>query len=135
MSTETPVELVQSFLEKINRADVDGLAKLLTPDHTFVDALGNSVQGAGQMRHAWATYFQWFPDYRISTEQILQSGNTVDVFGTAAATYAPDGKLSPENRWETPAAWLAVVRDGKVAEWRVYADNQPARKLMGEAIP
>jgi hypothetical protein len=31
--------------------------------------------------------------------------------------------------------WYAVVRDGKVARWQVYADNQPVRKLMGEAVP
>jgi len=34
-----------------------------------------------------------------------------------------------------PAAWLAVVKDGLVAEWRVYADNQPLRKLMGDKAP
>jgi limonene-1,2-epoxide hydrolase len=28
-----------------------------------------------------------------------------------------------------------VVQSGKIAEWRVYADNQPLRKLMGDATP
>ncbi len=28
------------------------------------------------------------------------------------------------------AAWLAKVEDDKVAEWGVYADNEPARAAM-----
>jgi hypothetical protein len=38
--------------------------------------------------------------------------------------------LVKENRWETPAAWRAVVVDGLVAEWRVYTDNEPMRERM-----
>jgi limonene-1,2-epoxide hydrolase len=34
-----------------------------------------------------------------------------------------------------PAAWRAIVQNGKIAEWRVYADNQPLRKLMGDTTP
>ena len=46
-----------------------------------------------------------------------------------------DSALGPNGFWEVPAAWRAVVQDGKIAEWRVYADNQPLRKLMGDATP
>jgi hypothetical protein len=45
-------------------------------------------------------------------------------------TYTPDGVLREEARWSTPAAWLAVVERGLVAEWRVYADNEPIRRRM-----
>ena len=38
--------------------------------------------------------------------------------------------LNPENRWQTPVAIRASVEDGLVAEWRVYADNEPIRKVM-----
>src|SRR5262245_16655063 len=33
-------------------------------------------------------------------------------------------------RVEMHAAWLAVVRGKRIAEWRVYADNEPARTAM-----
>jgi hypothetical protein len=57
------------------------------------------------------------------------------MLGVARGTYSPDGQLRAENRWETPAAWRALVEygpaeDGLVAEWRVYADNEPMRRLM-----
>jgi hypothetical protein len=38
--------------------------------------------------------------------------------------------LRPENHWTTPAAWRASIRDGLIAEWRVYADNEPIRQIM-----
>jgi ketosteroid isomerase-like protein len=76
-----------------------------------------------------------FPDYHVSHEDVFQNHSVVAVFGTAQGTYAREGKLSKENHWEIPAAWKAVVRNGRVAEWRVYCDNQPARKLMGEKVP
>ncbi len=42
----------------------------------------------------------------------------------------PDGTSKAANRWQTPAAVRARVQDGKVAERRIYADNEPVRKLM-----
>ncbi|MGA9583930.1 MAG: hypothetical protein WBQ95_01315 [Terracidiphilus sp.] len=38
--------------------------------------------------------------------------------------------MNPENRWKTPIAIRALIEDGLVAEWRVYADNEPIRKVM-----
>ncbi len=54
------------------------------------------------------------------------------MLGTAQGTYARDGKLLPENKWSTPAAWRAQIKGSLVAEWRVYADNEPIRKLMAK---
>jgi hypothetical protein len=32
--------------------------------------------------------------------------------------------------WKVPAAWRAVVRDGLIAEWQVYVDNEPLRASL-----
>jgi hypothetical protein len=73
------------------------------------------------------------PDYSIIVEEIFCDGPVVVMLGKARGTYSTDGELKAENRWETPAAWRAVVEGGLVAEWRVYADNEPMRKLMRQA--
>jgi hypothetical protein len=52
------------------------------------------------------------------------------MLGMASGTFTRDGKLNPENHWQTPIAIRASIDDGLVAEWRVYADNDPIRKLM-----
>lgn len=34
--------------------------------------------------------------------------------------------------WRTPAAWKAMIRDGKVTEWRVFADNKPVYEILAK---
>ena len=46
------------------------------------------------------------------------------------AATKPDTELKPENAWKTPIAFRVFVDKGRVAEWRVYADNEPIRELM-----
>lgn len=135
METRSPAAVVLEFMERINAADVAALCSLMTDDHVFIDGLGNHVEGKDKMRAGWTGYFTWFPDYCVSHEEIFAERDAVAVFGTASGTYAVNGKLPKENYWEVPAAWKAIVRDGLVAEWRVYCDNQPARKLLGSKNP
>ncbi len=82
------------------------------------------------MRAGWAAYFKMVPDYSIAIEESLCDGPLALMLGVAEGTYAPDGVLRAESRWKTPAAFRAQVEDGLVAEWRVYADNEPLRELM-----
>ena len=122
--------VAQAFIRAINRQDVDGLVALMAPDHRFVDSLGNVVAGREKMRAGWSGYFKMVPDYSIAIEESLSDGGVVLMLGMAEGTYAPDGTMKPQNRWKTPAALRAQVEDGLVAEWRVYADNEPLRECM-----
>jgi ketosteroid isomerase-like protein len=135
MSNREPVEVVLPFLDRINARDVDGLCVLMTDDYVFVDGLGDRMQGREAMRKGWTAYFAWFPDYRVSHTEIFSHGAIVAAFGSAERTYAVNGKLPKENHWSVPAAWKAIVRDGLIAEWQVYADNQAARRIMGSPNP
>jgi ketosteroid isomerase-like protein len=128
-----PVETVLQFLTLINAHDVDKLAALMTEDYTFVDSLGHAVSGREKMRAGWRGYFAFCPDYWISHEEIFGDGSRVAVFGSAGGTIAAEGKLLPENKWQTPAAWLAVVENGLVKEWRVYADNKPVYDIIAKS--
>ncbi len=121
-------DIALMFVDRINRHDVAGLAALMAEDHRFVDGLGQEVRGRERMQEGWAGYFAMFPDYSVQVEDLLSSGNVVAMFGTARGTYAAQGSKA---RWEIPAAWKAVVRHGRVLEWRVYADNEPVWKTMG----
>jgi len=130
MRANVPCDLVLAFVAKINAHDVAGLCELMPEDHVFVDSLGNVIHGRETMRAGWKGYFAWFPDYEISITKAFHEGNMVALFGTARGTYCVDGKLLEENKWEIPAAWLAVVRYGLIAEWQVYADNSPVLRIM-----
>ena len=135
MGQSESVELALGFVAKINAHDVDGLVALMTADHVFVDSLGTTFTGAEKMRMGWKGYLALFPDYAIEVVDVFEKGAVVALFGKARGTFAVQGKLSRENFWEIPAAWKAVIKDGRVAEWRVYCDNDPARKIMAANTP
>jgi len=122
----TPVETALLFLDRINQHDPDKLAGLMTEDHVFIDSLGRAVRGREAMRQGWRSYYAMCPDYRVSHEEIFANGNIVAVFGTAGGTIN-------EHRWETPAAWRAVIENGLVKEWRVYADNKPVYDILAKS--
>ncbi len=125
-----PIDLVLKFEQLINSHNVEAVCALLTPDSVFVDSLGNRVKGAQKMRPAWEGYFKMVPDYSITHSEILSNGDTVAMFGSAQGTFSKDGQLKKEDSWKTPAAWHAVIKDGKIAMWQVFADNEPIRAVM-----
>lgn len=126
----TPTQTVLAFIDRINAHNVEGLCALMSADHRFVDSIGHSFHGREGMQTAWEGYFAWFPDYQITVEDLLEQGELVLVTGRASGTYAVDGKLPDENFWEVPAAWKALVVDGQLTYWQVYADNHPVREIM-----
>jgi ketosteroid isomerase-like protein len=129
----TPVQTVLAFMERINGRDPDKLAELMTGDHVFIDALGQVVREREKMRAGWKGYYAMCPDYWVSHEAIFANGDEVAVFGEAGGTIARDGKLPQESQWRTPAAWCAIVKDGLVKEWRVYADNKPVYDILANS--
>jgi ketosteroid isomerase-like protein len=129
--TESDSERVAiRYVNEINRHDASTLTALASPDFRFIDSLGREVRGADRMHDAWVAYFGLFPDYQITIRDHLCVGQTVALFGTASGTLAQDGKLPHGNHWSLPAAWRAVVRNGRVVDWQVYADNTPVQKLL-----
>jgi uncharacterized protein (TIGR02246 family) len=128
-----PQSVTNAFVRAINRQDPDALAALMTPGHRFVDSLGNVVEGRENMRKGWSGYFQMVPDYTLAIDETHSNGPVVILMGIAQGTYSKDGKLTQANAWRTPLAVRAFVEDGLVAEWRVYADNEPIRKLMAKS--
>jgi ketosteroid isomerase-like protein len=117
----------------INHHDVDEVSNLMSDDHRFVDSLGTVVQGREKMRDGWAGYFHMVPDYTVTIHETFSAGPVAVMLGVACGTYVKDGPALPKNHWQTPAAWRAQVEDGKIIEWRVYADNEPIRQLMAKA--
>jgi ketosteroid isomerase-like protein len=128
----SPESVTKAVVRAINRQDADAIAALLLPTHRFVDSLGKVVEGREAMRKGWAGYFALVPDYSLAIDETHASGPVVLLLGVAQGTYARGGKMLPEDVWRTPIAVRVQVEDGLVAEWRVYADNEPIRKLMAK---
>jgi ketosteroid isomerase-like protein len=125
--------VAHAFVRAINRQNVDALAELMTAEHRFIDSLGNILEGRERMRTAWAAYFRMVPDYTVAIEETYSDGPVVAMLGMPQGTFTADGQLKPENRWSTPTAFRAFIEDQKVAEWRVYCDNEPMRQRMAKS--
>lgn len=132
-TVEPQVQVALSLVRAINAHDPNRILAIMSARPVFLDSLGASVRGRPEMRRAWVGYFGMVPDYRIQVTQVLATGSLVALFGWASGTYSTDGKLRRKNRWKTPAAWTARVKRARVLEWRVYADNEPIRRVMRAA--
>jgi predicted ester cyclase len=123
-----PVATVRAYIDRINAHDPEGLSKLAVARARFVDASGGEFVLS---RKAWASYFALFPDYRIRAERFVSTGRAVAVFGVASGSFRGRGRRASGAAWRFPAAWYAVVRAGKVAEWRVYGDIERMLESAG----
>jgi limonene-1,2-epoxide hydrolase len=127
-STVTSTEAFERFVTAMNDHDVDGLSRLMTADHLFVDSMGNRVQGTTSMERGWHGYFTMCSDYWVRIDTSVCEGDKVLAVGKAGGTI--DNIV-----WRTPAAWPSVIRGGLVSEWRVFADNKPVYEILARRRP
>ena len=121
------IAALQKFVARINVHDSSGIIALCTADHVFIDSLGSRLSGRERLEQAWNGYFALFPDYRIEVESAASQHTLVLACGFATATHPASQKA-----WRIPAAWRAIVKDGQIAEWQVYADNKPVYQLLSQ---
>jgi ketosteroid isomerase-like protein len=109
-------DLALRFVDRINARDEVGLAALMTEDFRFVDYEGTAGTGRDPSKVGFRAYFDAWPEYRIIVDRIVVSGdNSVLVVGRAAGSH-----LGPEAEARATLVWKGDVRDGLVAEWRIY---------------
>ncbi|MDQ1593754.1 MAG: hypothetical protein QOH40_310 [Arthrobacter pascens] len=109
--------------ECISARDVEGLAHLMSEDHTFVDTAGTAVIGRAACLDAWRGFFDAFPGYRNVFKAVTTTGHVVAITGHSVCPGHPE--------LEGPALWTAVIRGDRLSEWRVYADTVEARRRLG----
>ena len=116
-----PSAVALRFNSRINARDLEGLASLMTDDHTFIDSSDEVHTGKPEMVTGWKEFFDTYPDYRNIFSRVEVKYDTVVLIGYSTCQYEPlDG----------PALWTATVRDGKLSEWRVYLDTPENRAKL-----
>ena len=135
MSDQNSLDVALAFVAKINSHDVNGLVELMTADHVFVDALGSTFRGAEQMRQGWKGYFALFPDYAIEVTDQFNRGDVVAMFGKGSRHIRRQRQPAAGELLGNSRCVESRRQRGRVAEWRVYCDNEPARKIMAANTP
>lgn len=119
-------QTVQAFVDAINAHDVRALAGLMSDDHVFIDPYGTEIRGRETMTIGWRGYFEWFPDYQIEIVDVFEQDDRCGMFGFAGGSFKGDA----ESKWRLPAAWQAVVKDGRISLWQVVADTKTPFEII-----
>jgi hypothetical protein len=119
MLKPSPKSVALKFVEVINAGDSEALIRLQTEDFTLIDMAGDVFRG----RDGWQGYFSANPDYRIHVQKALISGNGVAIIGKTTGSHVP-----PEVEENETVLWTAQIRNGLVAEWRIFSDIEEAKK-------
>jgi ketosteroid isomerase-like protein len=116
---------VLSFIDGINRGDVDRLAALMTDDHQLLVYDEAPVSGRAANVEAWRGYVESFPDYVVVPHRIVERAS-----GYVAALGHTTGShlgLPDDEERELLVIWEAEVVDGRLRTWLVN-DDTPARR-------
>jgi len=122
---------VEALVAAINSGRAERIVNAMSADAVFIDSLGARIEGRAALSDAWRAYLRLFPDYRIEVEGWYLRGREAMLHGRAGGTLHRDASPVEGGRWEIKAAWRAKADSRRVLLWEVYADNQPARALLG----
>jgi hypothetical protein len=123
-----PVAAVVSFVDCVNRGDVEGLGRLMTADHELRVFDEPPVAGREANVAAWRGYLDAFPAYVIHPRRIAEVGGRVAVLGHTTGSHLglPDAEESRQT-----LIWLADVIDGALSNWVLVEDNSANRRRFG----
>jgi ketosteroid isomerase-like protein len=116
-----PASVAVRFNECINARDIDGLARIMSGDHRFIDTAGEVISGKEACLEAWRGFFESFPDYRNVFTSVIARGEIVTIAGRSECS---------EPSLRGPALWTATIRRDQVTEWRVYDDTPENRSRL-----
>lgn len=121
MNTQDPKSIALAFNDCITRQDINGLAGLMTEDHTFIDREGKISRPKKVMIEGWKKFFEMFPRYKNTFTRVESKDDLVTMLG-----YAYWSEEQPRDN----AIWTATVVEDLVAEWRIYYDTDENRRIF-----
>lgn len=112
------------FTERINSRDLEGVARTMSADHTFVDTASTAIIGKAACVKAWRKYCEAFAGYR----NVLEGVPPTRTKSPSSAALCPG---HPE--LDGPALWTAMVAADKVSEWRAALSDVQGNYLITDS--
>lgn len=109
--------VVLQFVDHVNRGDLEKMAPMLAPDHLLSDEPTLYFEGRLCALRHWRDLFSRCPGYGMDILDMERLGESVYVVGHTLGTL-PSGE-----RTKAATTWYVRVSDGRIAEWRVYAEK------------
>ena len=117
-----------SFVDCVNRGDVDGLSLLIADDHTLQVLDEPPLVGRYANLDAWKEYLSAYPEYMIHVHDIAWSGDRVAVLGHTTGSHLA---LPDDEESLLTVIWIGVDADGLLGRWQVYEDTPDHRERFG----
>jgi hypothetical protein len=119
MESDELISIVNKFNDCINNQDLEGLSKLMSEDHVFIDRDGKSHGPKSYMVDGWKGFFDMFPEYKNTFDKFNVIENEVYVLGFAFWT-----KDEPYD----PVIWRAKIQQNLIQEWQIFVDTPENRE-------
>ena len=127
MATTTVQEMMDTFFERFNSGDVEGILALYEPEATFVDEPGKVVQGTDALRESLNGFMSMKPTLELVKHETLISGDIATNYAQWTLTgTGPDGEpVSMEG------VAVDVVRRQPDGTWKFVIDNPWGAAILG----
>lgn len=125
---QSPIALAISFIDCINRGDVEGLAALMHPEHELRIFDEPPTTGREANVPGWQGYASAYPEYLILPSRIAEKGNVAAVLGTTTGSHLG---LPDEEERKLTLIWLCEAADGLVRRWTLIEDTSANRTAYG----
>lgn len=126
---QPPLAVVVSFIDCINRGDVEGLGELMTDDHRLLVLDEAPLVGKEANVAAWHGYASAFSDYVIYPERIADRDGRVAVLGRTTGSHLG---LPDDEELQLTVVWCGeVTSSGLVSSWEILEDSPTLRAELG----
>jgi predicted ester cyclase len=111
--------ILDRYVEAFNRHDPDGFAAIIATD--YIQHNGRAGPGLAGLQSALVGYFRTFPDFHMTVEDSIISGDRIVARLTLSATHSQPVQLAPNAPVFPPTGRKLVW--GGIDIWRVEADK------------
>ena len=125
MTRDDIMALFARRMDAIARRDVNLIASQHAPDCEHVSALaGTVVKGSEAIGQLWDQWFKGFPDFVLTSEELLIDGDRVVQVTTQSGTDTGGFlEMPPTGRpFRVPVVWLFTLKDNQFVHVRPIYD-------------
>jgi uncharacterized protein (TIGR02246 family) len=117
--------LIADLVDAYNAKDLERVMSWYHPDASYWSALGDWRRGAAEVRAHIEELFEMLPDEHMTTRVLIADGTT------AVAEFTGQGTAPSGTAYSLDFTEVFTIRDGKIAEVRVYLDPEEVEAALG----
>ena len=125
--------LFREFIDGMNSRDIGFIDRVVAPDFLDHNKPPGQAEGVQGMKDAMATFFQGFPDLKLTVNQLVAEGDIVAACMTTEGTQTGVFMGIPASDKKISITEMHMVRvaDGKVVEHWGLADAMTMMQQLG----